>query len=121
MSEITASKAEFALALTEEGLTVLPYIPARLTPPIVIIRSGSPYLVNASIGHEFVLGLELVCVSTTADNELATETLDQLIEDVINALPNYATMKGVSQPYALEANNTQYLAADITTDLEITL
>lgn len=121
MSEITASKAEFALALTEAGLTVLPYIPARVTPPIVIMRSGSPYLVNASIGHEFVLGLELVCVAGFADNESTTEGLDQLIEDTINALPNYATMKGVSQPYALEANNATYLAADITTDLEITL
>lgn len=121
MSEITASKAEFALDLQNAGLDVVDYIPGRVTPPVVIIRSGSPYLTNASIGHEFILGLELLVVAQTADNEKATEDLDQLIEDVVNALPAYATMKGVSTPFALDVNNAQYLAATITTDLEITL
>lgn len=121
MSEITASKAEFALALQNEGIDVVPFIPGRVTPPIVILRSGAPYITNASIGHEFILGLELVCVAMTADNEQATEALDQLLEDVINALPAYATMRQVGEPYSLDVNNAQYLAATIQTDIEITL
>ena len=121
MSEITASKAELALDLTTAGLDVVAYIPGRVTPPVVIIRSGSPYVSNATVGNGYLLGLELLCVASTADNEMATEDLDQLIEDVLNALPAYATMKGVSQPFALDVNNAQYLSATITTDLAIEL
>lgn len=121
MSEITASKAEFALALQEAGLDVVPYVPGRVVPPVVIIRSSAPYLSTSSVSREYLLGLELICVAMTADNELATESLDQLIEDVVNALPSYATFKGVGEPYTLDVNNAQYLAASLTTDLSITL
>jgi hypothetical protein len=121
MSEITASKAEFALELADAGLDVVAYIPGRVTPPMVIMKSGAPYIVNATLGVGYSLGLELLCVASTADNESATEELDQLIEDVLNALPAYATMKGVSQPFALDVNNAQYLSATITTDLAIEL
>jgi hypothetical protein len=121
LSEITATKAEFALALTSAGLDVVPYFPARVTPPIVIMQAGTPYLTNATVGHEFNLMLELQCVAMTADNEMATEALDQLIEDVVNALPEYAVLKSVGQPFALDVNNAQYLTATVQTELALTL
>lgn len=121
MSEITATKAEFALDLTNGGVDVVPYIPGRITPPIVIMKSGSPYIMNETVGTGYSLTLELLCVASTAENESATEDLDQLIEDVLNALPAYATMNSVSQPFALDTNNAQYLSATITTELAIEL
>lgn len=121
MSELGAVKAELALTLTAAGLDVLDYIPERLQPPIVIIRAGSPYLVTASIGHEYVINLELQAVAMTADNEQATDALDDLIEACILALPADAGFSDVSQPYNLVANGADYLAATIGINLPLTI
>lgn len=121
MAEIGAAKAELALTLQEAGLDVLDYIPARVQPPIVIIRSGSPYLVAGSIYKGFQINLELQAVAMTADNEQATDALDLLIEEIIAALPQDAGFTDVSQPYTLAANGAEYLAATIGTNLLVTL
>jgi hypothetical protein len=122
MSEINASKVEFKLELTEAGLNVLEYIPERVTPPIVIINSAQPYLQTAQF-REWSMGLELVLVSSTATNKTATANLDQLIEDVLNAIEplTYVRITSVNQPYNLQANNAEYLAANMFVQLDITL
>jgi hypothetical protein len=122
-NEITVSKAEFALDLTNAGLEVLDYVPERITPPIVIITSGSPYLVAETVGREFRLGLNLTLVASTATNEEATEALDELIADTVTAVTSlgYVILKTVNPPYRLAANNAEYLASDLNLDLSITL
>ena len=122
-NEITLSKAEFALALTNAGLDVLDYVPERIVPPIVIITAGSPYLVAETVGREYRLGLNLTLVASTATNEEATEALDELIADTVTALDTlgYVILKTVNPPYRLAANNAEYLASDLNLDLSITL
>jgi hypothetical protein len=122
-NEITLSKAEFALALTTAGLDVLDYVPERITPPIVIITAGSPYLVAETVGREFRLGLNLTLVASTATNEEATGALDELIADTVTAVTSlgYVILKTVNPPYRLSANNAEYLASDLNLDLSITL
>jgi alpha-mannosidase len=122
MSEINASKVEFKLELADAGLNVLEYIPERITPPIVIINSAQPYLQTAQFG-EWSLGLEVVMVASTATNKMATENLDQLIEDVLNAIEplKYVRITSVNQPYNLQTNNAEYLAANMFVQLDITL
>ena len=123
VSEITSAKAEFALALADAGLDVVDYIPGRVVPPVVIISSGSPYITPETVGNEYELNLDLKCVAMTADNQMATNALDLLVEQVINALSDlhYIQMKQVNQPYALEANGAVYLAADVGVMVSITL
>jgi hypothetical protein len=122
-NEITASKAEFALDLQTAGLDVLDYVPERIVPPIVIITSGSPYLVGESLSNDYRLALNLTLVAATATNEEATEALDELIADTVNAISTlgYVILKSVNTPYRLAANNAEYLAADLNLDLSITL
>jgi hypothetical protein len=122
-NEITASKAEFALDLQTAGLDVLDYVPERITPPIVIITSGSPYLVPETVGNEYRLALNLTLVASTATNEEATEALDQLIADTVNAVSTlgYVVLKTVNPPFRLAANNAEYLASELSLDLSITL
>jgi hypothetical protein len=122
-NEITLSKAEFALSLTNAGLDVLDYVPERITPPIVIITAGSPYLVAETVGREYRLGLNLTLVASTATNEEATEALDELIADTVTAITSlgYVILKTVNPPYRLAANNAEYLASDLNLDLSITL
>jgi hypothetical protein len=122
MSEINATKVEFKLELADAGLNVLEYIPERITPPIVIINSAQPYLQTAQFG-EWSLGLELVMVATTATNKTATANLDQLIEDVLNAIEplKYVRITSVNQPYNLQTNNAEYLATNMFVQLDLTI
>lgn len=122
MSEITAAKVEFKLELADAGLNVLEYVPERITPPIVIVNAAQPYLQTAEFG-EWNLGIELVLVASTATNKKATENLDQLIENTLKAIEplGYARITSVNQPYNLQTNNAEYLAANIYCQLNITI
>jgi hypothetical protein len=122
MSEINAVKVEFKLELADAGLNVLEYVPDRITPPIVIVNSAQPYIQTAEFG-EWSMGIELVLVSSTATNKKATENLDQLIEDTLNAITplTYARITSVNQPYNLQTNNAEYLAANIYCQLNLTI
>lgn len=120
-NEITLSKAELKLDLQEAGINVLDYVPERIVPPIVIINSASPYLTPSTIGSEYIMSLELVIVAATATNKQATEKLDEAIESVIKALPRYARLLRVNEPYNMQTNNAEYLAANCSIELEITI
>lgn len=120
-NEITTAKVEFKLDLTAGGVNVMDYVPERIVPPIVIINSGIPYLRPSSISKEYTLNLELVCVAATATNKQATEKLDDLLQQVIRALPGYARMISAGQPFNLQTNNTEYLAVSVQTDVQITI
>ena len=121
VNEITASRQEFALALVDAGLDVLSFVPERIVPPVVIINAGAIYLEPETIGREYNLNLEVTAVASQAVNEQATETLDALIEQIINALPGYARLINVQKPYILQANQAEYLAANLGVQLSITL
>lgn len=122
VNEITASKAEYALALTALGLKVSSFIPERVVPPVIIIGPGSPYLNATTIDRdEWIMNLELMVVASVAVNVKATELLDKAIETILNGNPGYAIVTSVGQPYALQTNNAEFLAANISVNLRITL
>ena len=120
-NEITLAKAEFKLDLDAEGINVSDFVPDRIVPPIVIINSASPYITPSSLATEYILNLELIVVAATATNKQATEKLDEAIANVLNALPRYARMVRVNEPYEMQTNNAGYLAANISVELEITI
>lgn len=122
MSEIYDAKFQFKTDLAAAGLNVLEYVPERITPPIVILNAASPYVTTAEFG-EYTLGLELVIVASTATNKKATESLDQAIEDVLNAIEplTYARLTSVNQPYNLQTNNAEYLSTNVYVQLAITI
>lgn len=121
MSEVGAAKAELALTLQAEGLDVYDYIPERVTPPVVVIRSASPYMTPSSVGQEFVVNLELQVIAGFATNETSTDDLDDLIEATIKAIPADAGFKDVSQPYTLIVNGNEFLSSTIGIDLQISI
>lgn len=121
VNEITASKVEYALALTALGLKVESVIPERVVPPVVIVAPGNQYLLPVTVDGEWLMSLELMIVAATAVNKKSTELLDKAIETILKGNPGYARITGVGQPYALQTNNAEFLAANITVDLRITL
>lgn len=120
-NEITLAKAEFKLDLDNAGVNVVDFIPERITPPIVIINTASPYLTPSTLGNEYKMNLELVVVAATATNKQASEKLDEAIEAILLAMPRYARVISVNEPYEMATNNANYLSANISVELEITL
>lgn len=121
MSEVGAVKAELALTLQEAGLDVYDYVPERVTPPVVVIRPGSPYIEPGSVGSCYDVNLELVIVAGFATNETTTDDLDDLIEQTLAALPGDAGVGSVAQPYLLAMNGNDHLATTINVDLTISI
>lgn len=121
VNEITASRSEYALALTEAGIKVSAIIPERVVPPIVIISPGSPYLEPTTVNTGWIMRLELMVVAMTATNVKATESLEKALEALILANPEYARIQSIGQPYALQTNNTEFLAANVAVDIRITI
>lgn len=123
MNEITATKAEFRLDLDNAGLNVLDYVPGRITPPLVVITNGAPYISSGTLGGEYLLALDCVAIAARADNETATEELDGLLASLLTAIEplEYAALTGVGQPYTLTTNNTEYLAANVSVNILMTL
>jgi len=122
MNAITDARQQLRDDLITAGLNVVEYIPERITPPVVVINAGSPYLDVKSVANQYRLNLELVLVASTATNQQASEKLDELISDVLAAIPDYAVLiGGVGQPYGLGTGNADYLSANISVNLVITL
>jgi hypothetical protein len=122
VNEITASRAEYALALTALGLKVSSFIPERVVPPTVILSPGSPYLEPVLLDrHEYMMRLELMVIAAHAVNAKATELLDLALETILNGNPAYSIITSVGQPYALQTNNAEFLAANVSVNLRITL
>ena len=106
-------RQEVATALEGAGLKTVSYIPERISPPIVLISAGSPYVEEQNTQfNTFLVRLELTIVAGTATNAVATDNLDGLIEQAIVCLGGWTVE--VSQPFMLSANNANYLAARIT-------
>lgn len=123
MSEIHDAKVQFKTDLAAAGLHVLEYVPERIVPPVVIVNAASPYIQKAEFGNEYTLGIELVLIAATATNKQATLNLDQLVENVLNAIEpiTYARFTTVNQPYNLQTNNAEYLATNVYVQLAITI
>lgn len=121
VNEITASRAEYALALTALGLKVSSYIPERVVPPTIILSPGTPYLEPSTVDGHWMMRLDVMVIAAHAVNVKASEMLDKAIETILKGNPGYARIVTVGQPYALQTNNAEFLAANIGIDLRITL
>lgn len=124
MNELTATKEDFVADLIAAGLQVetIAYIPERITPPVIIVRPGNTYLSPSTLGaKEWRLSLELDLIAATAGNQLVEENLDGLITDLLDALPDHATLQSITAPTGLTTGNAEYLSSTATIELAINL
>jgi hypothetical protein len=121
MSELTTAKQQLADYYIANGINVQPFIPERIVPPVVIVNAGATYLRLDTTGNGWVMALELTLVASQAVNQVATEKLDLLIENVLNHVPDFALVTDVTKPFILQANNAEYFATTVNLDLFVTI
>ena len=105
---LKATRDELALQLTSAGVTVVPFIPERIVPPVALIEPGSPYIENGETFCEFRVALSVVVLAASATNDEATSHLDQVICDVIDQVDTFL-LDSVDQPGSFEVGGGQYL------------
>lgn len=120
---LSTARTELAAAATEgSSWKVHPHVPGRITPPIGAVTPGSPYLEPGETFGSFTVRYVVSLISRTGANDFVTDELDEAITETVVALVNAGYgLESVSQPYALDAGNAQYLAVDLTTTTTITL
>jgi len=110
LNEVAASVAE---DLRSVDLKVADTVPAKITPPLVIIGTGDPYVeMGGTYAKEFVVSLELFLVVGTGTNATAVTALNEMIEKVIFNLGEW-DIDSVSAPYMASANDAQYLTSRV--------
>lgn len=113
---VTDARATIVAALRDAGLTAYGYTPPTVLPPAVYVEPGNPWLEHRAVGKGFAATLHLTaaCVVNLVDVAESTPILDDLIVDVIAALPPGVDWQTVDTP-EVDSTGSQgsYLRASI--------
>lgn len=99
-STATEARRDIAAALTTAGITAFPSTPSTMPLPCVVLVPDSTYLELVSVGGALTyrLGMRAQINAPALSTDAALETIEQLIDDTIAALPSGVTASTVSAP-----------------------
>lgn len=108
-----AQRTRLVEALAGQG-QVYDHLPARISPPAVVVLPGSPYVLPGDRAGHVQVHHTVSVISPTGANDVVTEALDDAIEDALVALVNAGVLvDSVSTFYAFDVGNASFLAADL--------
>jgi hypothetical protein len=113
---LKASREEIKLQLnsvaTEADIQVYEFVPERPALPCFVISPSSPYISQGTAFCDFTTRFEVLVLAGQLTNKEATNLLDQLIVDAIDALETWF-IEEVEQPSAYEINGGTFLGTKI--------
>ena len=113
---LKASREEIKLQLnsvaTEADIQVYDFVPERPALPCFVISPSSPYITQGTAFCDFTTRFEVLVLAGQLTNKEATNLLDQLIVDAIDALETWF-IEEVEQPSAYEINGGTFLGTKI--------
>jgi hypothetical protein len=113
---LKASRDEIKLQLnsiaTEHDIKVYEFIPERPNTPCFILSPGSPYITQGTAFCDFATRFEVLVLAGKSTNEAATNLLDQLIVESVDALETWF-IEEVETPSAFEINGATFLGTKI--------
>lgn len=108
-------RTEIATLLESIDIKCFEYMPERIVPPMAMLTAGSPFISAGNTFGSFNIVMNIELVVPTGTNEVETQSLDKMIEDVIVILANKdINIYQVDQPQMLSANNATYMMATAT-------
>lgn len=123
MNGLTAVRNELTEQLEAAGFKVMGHVPSQITPPLIIIGAGDPYVEETDTGYsrsQMVVNLEVWLIAGQATNAKQTQTLDSMIEEVVLNLGEW-TLAGVSAPSQYQVNQSLYLACQMAVSNQFNL
>ena len=113
-----ASREEIKLQLNsvllqnKQDIKVYEFVPERPNLPCFVISPGSPYVTQGTAFCDFTTRFEVLVLADNLTNERATELLDQLIVEAVDALETWF-IEEVEQPSAFEVNGGTFLGTKL--------
>ena len=123
---LRASREEIKLQLqavlltNRQDIQVYEFIPERPSLPCFVIAPSSPYISQGKSFCDFQTRFEVLILADKLTNQRATDLLDQLIVDGIDALETWF-IEEVEQPSAYEINGGTFLGTKIQITADKTL
>jgi hypothetical protein len=99
---------------------VYPFRPEGATPPCIFIEPRDPYLEPGTAYRDWRMSVSLTYVGQTATNKKATEDLDQVISEVIEAVRENWSVDSVSAGL-LDVNESTYVSAAINIHTQLSI
>ena len=100
------------LLMNHQDMRVFEYIPERPSLPCFIITPGSPYVSQGTAFCDFTTKFEVLILADNSTNEAATDLLDQLVVEALDALETWF-IEEVEVPQAYEINGSLLLGTKI--------
>jgi hypothetical protein len=125
MAGFLTDEREALATIAGETLTITahPFLPARIVPPCAVVVPASPYITrdDVAFGHG-IAQFELWIVTDQAENQVATEQLDDMIATICPALllAGFA-VETVNEPFLYQVQGGNYLTTSILTTTGVSL
>ena len=123
---LRASREEIKLQLNsvllqnKQDIQVYEFIPERPSLPCFVISPSSPYVSQGTTFCDFATRFEVLILADKLTNQEATNLLDQLIVEALDALETWF-IEEVEQPSAYEINGGTFLGTKIQITADKTL
>ena len=123
---LRASREEIKLQLNsvllqnKQDIQVYEFIPERPSLPCFVIAPSSPYISQGKTFCDFTTRFEVLILADKLTNQQATDLLDQLIVEALDALETWF-IEEVEQPSAYEINGGTFLGTKIQLTADKTL
>jgi len=123
---LRASREEIKLQLNsvllqnKQDIQVYEFVPERPALPCFVISPSSPYVSQGKTFCDFTTRFEVLILADKLTNQQATDLLDQLIVEALDALETWF-IEEVEQPSAYEINGGTFLGTKIQLTADKTL
>jgi len=123
---LRASREEIKLQLNsvllqnKQDIQVYEFVPERPALPCFVISPSSPYISQGTTFCDFTTRFEVLILADKLTNQEATNLLDQLIVEALDALETWF-IEEVEQPSAYEINGGTFLGTKIQITADKTL
>ena len=123
---LRASREEIKLQLrsvllqNRQDIQVYEFIPERPSLPCFVISPSAPYISQGNTFCDFTTRFEVLILADKLTNQEATNLLDQLIVEALDALETWF-IEEVEQPSAYEINGGTFLGTKVQLTADKTL
>jgi hypothetical protein len=123
MSSFTDVRSTIATAIAEPTVYNTTAYPLPVPMPnTVCVLPADPYITPSTIGRtSFDMNFRLECYANTADNEADLAVMENIIETVLNLIPDYVVIDNVTAPDIYSAGSTILTRSDIAIRVTATM
>lgn len=121
MNALTQTRVDVADTLKDEGLNAFAFAPDRVSPPLVAVMTGNPYVEDGKTFTNNLIRLVVRVIEMPAADEVATEALEETIATIVTALNPDQWSISVGEFGELNIGTGTYPAVDITITNYITI